>query len=111
MHKWLVDMLTSKVQVSTKTVGKMLIRRRLKTFLELVKEFALLVDLTLVRSNQNKVDVITRVPLEMKLNLCYRYVLQLAAEWSSTRLRKYTCTVDILVLDKQLTFLGRLPHP
>lgn len=43
--------------------------RSLQTFLELVKEFALSVNATLVRSNQNKVDVITRVPqrwLEMK---------------------------------------------
>lgn len=103
--------LTRKAQVSTKAVGEMLVRRRLQTFSKLVNELAWLVDITLVRLNQNKVDSITRVPLEMKLNFCYRYVLQLVAELSSARLRKYTCTVDILVLDEQRTLLGRLPHP
>lgn len=102
-----MDTLTSKAWVSTNAAGEMLIRRRLQTFLELVKEPTLSVDVTLVSSNQNKMYVITRVPwrwLEMKNEA------KAAVEWSSATLRKYTCTADILMLDEQPTLLGRLPQ-
>lgn len=63
--------------------GEMLIRKRLQ-ILEQVKEFALLVDITLVRLKQKKVNVITRVSwrwLEIKNEV--ESVLQICAATSS----------------------------
>ena len=62
VYKWLTNTLTGKARVSTKAACEMLVRRRLQTFSELVKEYALVVDVALVRSNQNKADMLTRVP-------------------------------------------------
>ena len=61
VYQWLMNMLIGKARVSTKVASEMLIRRRLQTFSELVKEYAFVVDVVLVRLNQNKVDKITRV--------------------------------------------------
>ena len=40
----------------------MLIRRRLDTIIKLVKEYMLLVNVSMVKSSQNKADQLTRVP-------------------------------------------------
>ena len=50
------DTLTGKAHVHTKVVSKMLIRRRLSTLKELVKEYALTVDVTLVRHRKLPTD-------------------------------------------------------
>ena len=54
--------LTGKAHVNTKTAGEMLVRRRLGTLWALVEEYALTMDITLVKSCQNCADSFTRVP-------------------------------------------------
>ena len=49
---WLTNTLIGKAKVSIKSESKMLIWRHLDIFLELVREYALVVDIMLVRSNQ-----------------------------------------------------------
>ena len=61
VHKWISDTLTGKARVRTKATSKMLIRRQLDT-IKLVKEYALLMNVFLVKSSQNKADRLTRVP-------------------------------------------------
>ena len=60
LYQWLANTLSDKTRVSTKTASKMLLRRWLQTFLE----YTLVVDVMLIKSNQNKVDRITSVPLK-----------------------------------------------
>ena len=62
VHKWISDTLTGKAMVRTKVASEMLIRRRLDTIIKLVKEYALSVNMSLVKSSQNKADRLTRVP-------------------------------------------------
>ena len=54
--------MTGKAKLSTKAASEMLIWRLLNIFLELAREYALVVDVMLIRSNQNKVDRIIKVP-------------------------------------------------
>ena len=61
VHKWISDTLTSKARVQTKAASEMLIRRRLDTIIKLVKKYALSMNVSLVKSSQNKVDRLTRV--------------------------------------------------
>lgn len=49
-------------QSAIKAVNKILIRRRLDTLMKLVNEYVLSMDVTLVKSSQNKADQLTRVP-------------------------------------------------
>ena len=53
---WISDTLTGKSHVRTKAANKILIRRRLSTLKELVKEYVLTVDVMLVPSTQNNAD-------------------------------------------------------
>ena len=62
VHKWVSDTLTGKARVRTKAASEMLIRRRLSTIMQLVEEYGLKVGITLVQSNQNRADKLTRVP-------------------------------------------------
>ena len=62
VHKWISDTLTGKVRVRTKAASKMLIRRQLDMIIKLVKEYVLSMDVSLVKSSQNKADRLTRVP-------------------------------------------------
>ena len=62
VHKWILDTLTGKTRVRTKAASEMLIRWRLDTIIKLVKEYALLMNVSLVKSSQNKADQLTRVP-------------------------------------------------
>ena len=62
VHRWISDTLTGKARVNTRAAGEMLIRRRLGTLQALVKEYNLTMDVTLVRSCQNRADRLTRVP-------------------------------------------------
>ena len=62
VHKWVNDTLTGKARVRTKAASEMLIRRRLSTITQLVEEYGLRLGITLVRSNHNRADKLTRVP-------------------------------------------------
>ena len=62
VHKWISDTLTGKAWVRTKAASEMLIRRRLDTTIKLVKEYALSMNVSLVKSSQNKAYRLTRVP-------------------------------------------------
>ena len=62
VHKWISDTLTSKARVWTKTASDMLIWWWLDTIIKLVKEYTLLMNVSLVKSSQNKADWLTRVP-------------------------------------------------
>ena len=62
VHKWISDTLTGKARVQTKAACKILIRWRLDTIIKLVKEYALSMNVSLVKYSQNKADRLTRVP-------------------------------------------------
>ena len=62
VRKWISDTLTGKARVRTKAANEMLIRRRLDTIIKLVKEYALSMNVSLVKSSQNKANRLTRVP-------------------------------------------------
>uniref|UniRef100_A0A5S6QEU8 RNase H type-1 domain-containing protein n=1 Tax=Trichuris muris TaxID=70415 RepID=A0A5S6QEU8_TRIMR len=61
VHRWISDGLSGKARLKTKAAGEMLIRRRIGTVLSLAKEYSLHLSTTLVRSEVNKADVLTRV--------------------------------------------------
>ena len=56
VHKWITDTLTGKARVRTKAASEILIRRRLDTIIKLVKEYAQSMNVSLVKSSQNKAD-------------------------------------------------------
>ena len=62
VHKWISDTLAGKARVRTKAASEVLIRRRLDTIIKLVKEYVLSMNVSLVKSSQNKADRLTRVP-------------------------------------------------
>ena len=62
VHRWVSDTLTGKARVNTTAAGEMLVRQCLGTLRALVEEYALTMDITLVKSCQNRVDSLTRVP-------------------------------------------------
>ena len=61
VHKWISDTLTGKARVWTKASSEMLIWWQLDMIIKLVKEYALLMNVSLVKSSQNKADRLTRV--------------------------------------------------
>ena len=62
VHKWISDTLTGKARVRTKAASETLIQRRLDTIIKLVKEYVMSMNVSLVKSSQNKADRLTRVP-------------------------------------------------
>ena len=64
VRKWIDDALSGRSRLRTKAHGEMLIRRRVDVIRELVNEFKLEMTVTLVRSEQNPADALTRVPKE-----------------------------------------------
>ena len=56
VHIWISDTLTGKARVRTQAASEMLIRRRLDAIIKLVKEYALSMNVSLVKSSQNKAD-------------------------------------------------------
>lgn len=62
VHKWVLDTLTGRARVRTKAASEMLIRQRLYMLMKLLNEYALSMDVTLVKSSQNKADQLTSVP-------------------------------------------------
>lgn len=61
MYHWLTKALTGKSQMNTKAVSEMLIRQGLDTLTSLVKEYNLLINVALIKSNQIRADVLTSV--------------------------------------------------
>ena len=61
VYYWISDTLTGKARVRTKAASEMLIKRLLSTHKELVKEYAMTVDVMLVPSTQNIAIRLTRV--------------------------------------------------
>ena len=64
VQKWISDALSGRSRLRTKAHGEMLIRRRVDVIRELVKEFQLAMTVSLVRSEHNPADALTRVPKE-----------------------------------------------
>ena len=64
VSKWISDALDGRSRLRTKAHGEMLIRRRIEVIRELVSEFHLRVAVTLIRSEANLADALTRVPKE-----------------------------------------------
>ena len=64
VRKWIGDALSGRSRLRTKAHGEMLIRRRVDVIRELVTEFQLSMTVTLVRSEHNPADTLTRVPKE-----------------------------------------------
>ena len=62
VHKWISDTLTGKARVRIKATSEMLIQQQLDTIIKLMKEYALSMNVSLVKSSQNKADRLTRVP-------------------------------------------------
>ena len=62
MHRWITDALSGKARLTTKASSEMVIRRRLATLVETIKEYDLTVDVVLMQSCWNRVDRLTRVP-------------------------------------------------
>ena len=60
MYHWVSDTLTGRARVCTKAASAMLIRRRLNTLKDLVEEYHLTVDVTLVPSTLNLADRLTQ---------------------------------------------------
>ena len=64
VQKWVGDALSGRSRLRTKAHGEMLIRRRVDVICELVTEFQLTMTVSLVRSESNPADALTRVPKE-----------------------------------------------
>ena len=62
VYKWISDGLTGKSRLKTKAANEMLVRRRVAIVVALVEEYGLTVTVTLVPSQENKADALTRVP-------------------------------------------------
>ncbi|KFD54753.1 hypothetical protein M513_04453 [Trichuris suis] len=62
VHRWITDGLSGKTRLRTKASSEMLIRRRIGIVLSLVQEYSLDLSVKLVKSAENKADVLTRVP-------------------------------------------------
>ena len=62
MYHWVSDTLLGKARVRTKAASEMLIRRRLSAIKKLAAEYELCMDVTMVTSNCNLAEGLTRVP-------------------------------------------------
>ena len=62
VYHWVSDTLTGRARVRTKATSEIFIRRRLNTLKDLVEEYHVTVDVTLVPSTLNLADRLTRVP-------------------------------------------------
>lgn len=58
---WIVSVITEKKKVRTKGAAKMIIQQRLRILKELINEFELNLHATLVPSQRNKANVLTRM--------------------------------------------------
>ena len=62
VYHWVSDTLTGRARVKTKASSEMLIRRRLGTLKSLIEEYQLELKVTLVTSECNLADALSRVP-------------------------------------------------
>lgn len=62
VYHWVSDALSGKSRLKTKAASEMLIRRRLETILNIVKEYELNIRVHFTRSECNRADALTRVP-------------------------------------------------
>ena len=62
VHRWITDAWSGKARLTTKASSEMLIRRRLATLVETIREYDLTVNAAFVQSCQNRADRLTRVP-------------------------------------------------
>ncbi|MPC30392.1 hypothetical protein E2C01_023655 [Portunus trituberculatus] len=62
VHRWISDSLSGKSRLRTKAASEMLIRQRISLVTSLVDECGLQVQVSLVLSESNKADALTRVP-------------------------------------------------
>ena len=62
VYGWLRCLLSRERRIKTRGLGEALARRRLQLIASLIEECELTVEVTLVRSAENKADVLTRVP-------------------------------------------------
>ena len=68
VHRWVDDALSGRARLRTKAAGEMLIRRRVDLIRQLADELGLNIAVTLVRSEENLADALTRVPKEWLRN-------------------------------------------
>ena len=61
VHGWINSVIKLDCRVKTRGSAEMLIKRRLSNLSEIISEFGLTVSVTLVRSEENRADVLTRV--------------------------------------------------
>ena len=64
VHRWVSDALSGRARLRTKAHGEMLVRRRVDLIKQLVTELDISLTVSLVRSAQNRADILTRVPSE-----------------------------------------------
>ena len=62
VHRWVDDAISGRTRLRTRAAGEILIRRRVGIIRQTVEEMGLQVTVTLVRSAENRADVLTRVP-------------------------------------------------
>ncbi|KAF0314481.1 hypothetical protein FJT64_015061 [Amphibalanus amphitrite] len=70
VHRWVDDALSGRARLRTRAAGEMLIRRRVDLIRQLANELELKVTVTLVRSEENLADALTRVPKEWLRDEC-----------------------------------------
>ncbi|KFD48845.1 hypothetical protein M513_10208 [Trichuris suis] len=62
VERWVSEAITGNARLKTKAAGEMLIRRRIGTILAPMEEYDLQLSVTLVKSEENRADSLTRVP-------------------------------------------------
>jgi len=68
VKNWLSNMIEGSCKVKSKGAAEMLIKRRLSTLSDLINEYEIHLTVELVRSEENKADVLTRVKKEWTKN-------------------------------------------
>ena len=60
--KWLSNTLSQRCTLKSNGMSELLIKRRLGIFVDLVEAFSLSIQIRLIKSSENKADILTRVP-------------------------------------------------
>ncbi|KAF0309114.1 uncharacterized protein FJT64_019716 [Amphibalanus amphitrite] len=80
VHRWVDDALSGRARLRTRAAGEMLIRRRVDLIRQLANELELKVTVTLVRSEENLADALTRVPKEWLRDECEESRMSVTAD-------------------------------
>lgn len=111
VYHWLTDALTGKSRLRTTAASEMLLRRRLATITEVVKEYELQLDVRYVRSEENKADALTRVPKRWMLSAGKQDICGVAAAvLSKDEMRRIHETSGHPGIKRTLYFCRRV-HP